>query len=176
VTIYGLFVEHFHEYQTIWSGENGRMYFYQSETPYDPVNQAAYRSRNGTVDGYASYKVANNVENHFAAGLGLYAVFIHTGPSRNKSESIFIENAIEAPNKPGVIIEHACVVELSGDSGVPTGIRSIVNGAGQGVRAGTGGQNARREYLVSYNNGTTENYRGVQPEDEVFLFPVNLIP
>jgi len=154
VTIYGLFVEHFHEYQTIWSGENGRMYFYQSETPYDPVNQAAYRSHNGTVDGFASYKVADNVENHFAAGLGVYAVFIHTGPSRNKSESIFIENAIEVPDKSGVIVRHACIIELSGDQGIPTGIRSIVNGAGQGVRAGTGGQNAKREYLVSYNNGT----------------------
>jgi len=180
VTIYGLFVEHFHEYQTIWTGDYGRMYFYQSETPYDPLNQAVYRSHNGTTDGFASYKVANNVENHFASGLGIYAVFIHTGPSRNKSESIFIDNAVEVPDKPGVTVLHACIVDLSGGSGLPTGIRSIVNGAGQGVRAGTGGQNARREYLVSYNSGTASPHspdnRSVQPDDEEFIFPVNLIP
>src|SRR6202000_534225 len=31
VTYYGLFVEHFQEFQTLWNGENGRTYFYQSE-------------------------------------------------------------------------------------------------------------------------------------------------
>jgi len=179
VTFYGLFVEHFHEYQTLWIGENGRTYFYQSETPYDPFSQSDYLSHNGTVDGWASYKVANNVNNHFAAGLGVYAVFNRTGPGRNKSESVFIENAIEVPNKPGVIIKHACIIDLSG-GGVATGIRSVVNGAGPGVRAGTGGQNARREYLVSYSNGNANtrfgSNTGVQRGDEVFIIPSNLLP
>jgi hypothetical protein len=31
-----LFTEHFQEYQTLWNGNNGRVYFYQSEMPYDP--------------------------------------------------------------------------------------------------------------------------------------------
>jgi len=172
VTFYGLFVEHFQEYQTLWIGENGRTYFYQSESPYDPFSQDIYLSHNGTIDGWASYKVANSVNNHFAAGLGLYAVFNRTGIARNKSESVFIENAIEVPNKPGVIIKHACILDLSGDRGVATGIRSVVNGAGPGVRAGTGGQNARREYIVSYNNGIADtrsgSNTGVQRGDEVF--------
>lgn len=30
VTMYGLFVEHFQEYQTIWNGNGGKLYFYQS--------------------------------------------------------------------------------------------------------------------------------------------------
>jgi len=173
VTFYGLFVEHFQEYQTLWIGDNGRTYFYQSESPYDPFSQDVYLSHNGTVDGWASYKVANGVNSHFAAGLGVYAVFNRTGIARNKSESVFMENAIEVPNKPGVTIKHACIIDLSGDRGVATGIRSVVNGAGPGVRAGTGGQNARREYIVSYNNGIADtrsgSNTGVQRGDEVLL-------
>ena len=42
VTAYGLFVEHCQEYQTIWNGNGGRMYLYQSEMPYDPPSQAAW--------------------------------------------------------------------------------------------------------------------------------------
>ncbi len=42
VTFYGLFVEHYQQYQTIWNGNGGRTYFYQNEMPYDPPNQAAY--------------------------------------------------------------------------------------------------------------------------------------
>jgi formate hydrogenlyase subunit 4 len=33
---YGLFVEHFQEFQTVWNGDRGAVYFYQSELPYDP--------------------------------------------------------------------------------------------------------------------------------------------
>ena len=180
VTFYGLFVEHFHEYQTLWIGEDGRTYFYQSETPYDPESQNHYLSHNGTVDGWASYKVANSVTRHFAAGLGIYAVFNRTGPGRNKSESVFIENAIEVPNKPDVTIKHVCIIDLSGNSGVRTGIRSVVNGTGPGVRAGTGGQNAKREYLLSYTNGIADTHSGkktgIQSGNEVFIIPSNLLP
>ena len=177
VTFYGLFVEHFHEYQCLWTGEDGRTYFYQSETPYDPVNQSAYKSHGGTVDGWASYKVANNVNRHFAVGLGLYAVFNRTGQDRNKSQSMFIDNAIEVPNKSGVTIKHACIVELSGNdtATVKTGIRSIVNGTGAGVGGRFG-----REAVVSYNNGIADtgsgNRAGAQPLDEIFSFPDKLLP
>jgi hypothetical protein len=33
VTMYGLFVEHHEQYQTLWNGNWGRLYFYQSELP-----------------------------------------------------------------------------------------------------------------------------------------------
>ena len=42
VTIYGLFSEHFQEYQTVWNGDGGRLYFYQSEMPYDPFSQTEW--------------------------------------------------------------------------------------------------------------------------------------
>ena len=158
VTFYGLFVEHFQEYQTLWTGDCGRTYFYQNESPYDPFSQSLYKSHHGKTDGWAAYKVANNVDNHFAVGLGVYAVFNRTGPDRKKSAPMFIDNAIEVPNKPGVEVKHACILDLSGTGGVPTGIRSIVNGTGPAS------ENVKRQYLVSYKNG-------VETEDEDFVIP-----
>jgi hypothetical protein len=38
-------------YQTVWNGEGGRVSLHQSEIPYDPPSQEAWR--HGTVDGYA---------------------------------------------------------------------------------------------------------------------------
>ena len=44
VTIYALMVEHFEEYQTIWNGNGGKTYFYQSEMPYDVPSAEEYMS------------------------------------------------------------------------------------------------------------------------------------
>ena len=44
VTTYGLFVEHHQQFQVLWNGNYGRTYFYQSEIPYDPPDQASYTS------------------------------------------------------------------------------------------------------------------------------------
>jgi len=176
VAIYGLFVEHFHEYQTVWLGENGRMFFFQSETPYDPFYQSIFRSHDGTVDGWAAYKVGNDVHNHLAVGLGVYSVFTRTGFDRARSESMFLENAIEVPHRPGVTVMHANIVEISrGDKdGVRTGIRNIVNGTKNGVGGGI-----RRAALVSFTNGTATTRHGtetgVQPGDEVFCIPTKLL-
>ena len=60
VTVYGLFVEHHQQFQVLWNGNGGRTYFYQSEIPYDPPDQASYTSAPG-VNGWASYKVADSV-------------------------------------------------------------------------------------------------------------------
>ena len=91
VTIYGLFNEHHQKYQTLWNGNWGRVYFYQSEPPYDPPSQGAWSEAAG-VNGYASYKVADTVTSHQAYGLGIYAVFINTGGA-----IISCFNAIETP-------------------------------------------------------------------------------
>jgi len=53
VTIYGLFNEHFQEYQTLWNGNDGRLYFYQSELPYDPPTVDSWK--HDGIGGYASY-------------------------------------------------------------------------------------------------------------------------
>jgi hypothetical protein len=92
VTAYGLFVEHMQKYQTLWNGEEGRVYLYQSELPYDPPSQTAWMD--GAKRGYASYKVAPHVRDHLAWGLGIYSVF-HQTP-------VILDHAIEAPDARGV--------------------------------------------------------------------------
>ncbi|MBC8108111.1 MAG: hypothetical protein H7Z14_16110, partial [Anaerolineae bacterium] len=121
VTIYGLFVEHCQEYQTIWNGNGGRVYMYQSELPYDPPTQEAW-SHDG-VRGYASYKVADKVTTHEAWGVGVYCVF--------KAGPIICETAIEAPTVPGVKFHHMIAVRLSGQPG--SGINHVINDQGDPV-------------------------------------------
>jgi hypothetical protein len=126
VTIYGLFVEHHQQYQVLWNGSAGRTYFYQSEIPYDPPDQASY-SNGAELNGWASYKVADSVTRHEAWGLGIYSVFIH--PNVNLSR------AIEVPNTPGVRFHHMITVALGkrgeisnviDDKGSPTAIQPRV--------------------------------------------------
>jgi len=103
VTVYGLFVEHHQEFQVLWNGNGGRTYFYQSEIPYDPPDQASYSSAPGT-NGWASYKVADSVTGHEAWGLGVYSVFRHP--------NVVLTRAIEVPRKPDVKFHHMITVAL----------------------------------------------------------------
>src|SRR3954469_66055 len=60
VTAYGLFVEHYQKYETIWNGNDGNVVFFQNEMPYDPPSQAAWMEAPGVL-GYPALKVANPV-------------------------------------------------------------------------------------------------------------------
>ncbi|WP_414944558.1 hypothetical protein [Amycolatopsis sp. cmx-11-32] len=106
VTMYGLFVEHYQKYQTIWNGNRGRTYSYQNEMPYDPPNQAAWM--NGSTRGYAAYKVADSVTDHEAYGLGSYCYF-------TVNPSVVADRAIEAPNNPNVRFRSMVGVSLGGN-------------------------------------------------------------
>lgn len=117
VTAYGLFVEHYQKYQTIWNGNRGRTYFYQNEFPYDPPNQAAWM--NGSTRGYAAYKVASSVTSHEAWGLGAYCTF-------NANPSVVAERAIEVPNTAGVRFHSMVTVSLGGRGT----INRIINNTG----------------------------------------------
>jgi hypothetical protein len=103
VTAYGLFVEHHQEFQVLWNGDGGRTYFYQSEIPYDPPDQASWTSAQG-ANGWASYKVADSVTSHEAWGLGIYSVFRHP--------SVVLKRAIEVPRTSGVKFHHMITVAL----------------------------------------------------------------
>ncbi len=103
VTIYGLFVEHHQKFQVLWNGNGGRTYFYQSEIPYDPPNQASYTSAPG-VKGWASYKVADGVTSHQAWGLGVYSVFIYP--------DVVLTRAIETPKRPKIQFHDMITVAL----------------------------------------------------------------
>ncbi|MDR7279792.1 adenylyl cyclase [Catenuloplanes atrovinosus] len=120
VTAYGLFVEHYQKWQTIWNGERGRTIFYQSELPYDPPSQAAWTSPTGP--GWASYKVSPSVRTHEAWGLGVYSYF-------NQGVDIRAARGIEAPVRPGVRFHDAVTVFLDGSGG----IERTINDAGTPV-------------------------------------------
>jgi hypothetical protein len=109
VTAYGLFVEHHQQYQVLWNGNGGRTYFYQSEIPYDPPDQASYGSgldsKGERTNGWASYKVADTVTSHEAWGLGAYSVFLRP--------QVVLSRAIEVPVLPGVKFHHMITVALA---------------------------------------------------------------
>jgi hypothetical protein len=121
VTIYGLFVEHHEQYQTLWNGNGGQVYFYQCELPYDAPSQDSW-SHDG-INGYAAYKVADSVTNHQAYGLGIYGVFTKT------TTKCF--NAVETPASIGIDLHHAVDIWITGQSG--TEITHILNGSGNAV-------------------------------------------
>jgi len=149
VTIYGLFVEHFNEYQTLWNGENGKVYFYQTELPYDVPSQEAWMSNNGTVNGYASYKVADTVKNHELYGAGLYTYF---------TDADVVENSpIEVPNTPNVKIKHATTVHLNAYGGAT----HIVNNSGAAVNSDN-----MRSVIAYYSNKTGDP--AIKPSGGVF--------
>ncbi len=118
VTIYGLFNEHFQEYQTLWNGNNGRVYFYQSEMPYDPPAADAWK--HDGINGYASYKVSDNVKTHEAWGIGIYNVF-YDAPA-------IVDNAIETPVTLEDKIHHKIIYWLNGNK--ESEVKSIINGKG----------------------------------------------
>ncbi len=117
VTATGLFVEHFQEYNTIWNGNNGTTVLYQNELPYDPPTQADWTNDDGT-QGWAGYKVGDDVRNHRLYGGGVY-VFNQNNPS------IVTENGFEVPRRPGVKLHHVMTVNLSAGT-----IEHVVNGVG----------------------------------------------
>ncbi|HWX02330.1 carbohydrate-binding protein [Collimonas sp.] len=125
VTIYGLFVEHFQQYQTLWNGNGGRVYFYQSELPYDVPNQSSWM--NGSKNGYTSYKVADTVTSHQAWGLGIYCYF-------SSNSSVKVSSAIEAPaaGLNGAMFHNMTTVSLGGGVGE---ITHVINQYGNSANA-----------------------------------------
>jgi hypothetical protein len=126
VTIYGLFVEHFQKEQVVWRGNGGRVYFYQSEIPYDPPTQGQWTGPTG--HGYAAYKVADTVTRHEAWGLGAYSVFL--------KPDVVLDRAIEAPQLPGVRF-HSMITVCLVDKG---SIEHVINDVGDAARC-QGGSN-----------------------------------
>ncbi|MDR2232382.1 MAG: glycoside hydrolase family 16 [Tannerella sp.] len=149
VTVYALFAEHFQEYDVLWLGDRGRAYFLQNEPPYDPPNQAGWRSQGDRVEGFAAFKVANTVKEFYGIGFGSYAVFTGTDGYVNK------KNGYEAPNEPNVKIEKMVTTRFSG----PGQIQNVINGIGGSTENGT-------KRVAVYHNG-----EGTQPFDEDYKLP-----
>jgi hypothetical protein len=130
----GLFVEHYQKYQVIWNGQGGRTIFFQNEMPYDVPDNNAWRSATG--NGYAAYKVADNVGSHEAWGLGVYC-FFSTNPSVNAARGI------EVPAGGGIKMRNMLTVSL-GDKG---SISNVINNTGGPVPTD---QNTKPRYLIGF--------------------------
>jgi hypothetical protein len=105
VTAYGLFVEHYQQFNVVWNGEDGRTVLFQNEMPYDPPDQATWRP--GGALGFAAYKVADSVNRHEGWGLGVYCFF-------RVNPSIHADRAIEVPVNEGVRLHDLLTVSLGG--------------------------------------------------------------
>ena len=126
VTAYGLFVEHFEQYQTLWNGDGGRIYFYQSEIPYDVPSQAQWM--HDGVNGYSSIEVTNGVTHFDGRGLGIYCYF---------DNPVVLDNAIETPPGSGVVFQHIVTEWLKNAAG--SAINHIINGTGAAVNSSNAG-------------------------------------
>ncbi len=121
VTAYGLAVEHYQQYETVWNGQGGTVIFYQNENPYDVPSQAAWMS-SATQDGYPAFYIPNSVTTFQGYGMGSYSNF-DVGPA--------IENAMgfQAPATSGVVFHDVFTVWLNNFGG----IESVINGTGAAV-------------------------------------------
>lgn len=133
VSMYALMVEHFQEYQTIWNGENGKTIFYQSEIPYDVPAQKEWMSHEGTVNGYASYKVGDTVKNHEAWGLGIY--------SYHRDAKVDLNCVMEVPEQENIKVHNICSVMITGNPG----ISHVINNEGKAANQ-PGERQIIREY------------------------------
>ena len=124
VTAYGLFVEHYQEYQVQWYGEGGRTYLFQNEMPYDVPAQSDWMS--GATRGFAAYRVGPAITRHEAWGLGSYCFF-------NRNPDVVAEHAFEAPVAPNVRLRDMVTVSLGGGKGT---IAHVINDTGAAARAG----------------------------------------
>jgi len=138
VSGYGLFVEHYQKYNTLWNGERGRTVFYQNELPYDPPSVEEW-THDG-IRGWAAYKVADHVTEHEAWGLGSYCVF-------TTDDSITVDNGFEVPDVPGVRMHSLLTVSLGGAGTY----EHVINGVGPEAS----GVETVPAKVPFYSNGTT---------------------
>ena len=137
ITTYGLMVEHFQKYQTVWNGNGGKCYMYQSELPYDITSQSVWNAP-GTY-GYADYKVNSNVTSHEGYGIGIYSCY--------QKAQCYLKSAVECPNTANVKFTNVCTYSLVGNGGIDYAI----NKAGYGVY---GSGNMCK--VLSYVNGKAQ--------------------
>lgn len=136
VTMYALMVEHFEQYQTVWNGDHGKVYMYQSEIPYDVPTQEVWMSHEGQKNGYASFYVDGAVDAFEAWGLGVYLY--------NRDASVELDTAMEVPDKNGVKVHNICTVMLTGYPGM----NHIINESGDSVTFA-----GERKVICEYENG-----------------------
>jgi hypothetical protein len=121
VSAYGLFVEHFLKYETIWTGQDGFVFFFQNENPYEVPNQAAWMA-SPTQNGYPAFLVGDRVTRFTGYGMGSYSFF-------NQGADIHNAQAFQVPRRPGVQLHDLLTVFLNANGGID----SVVDGTGAAV-------------------------------------------
>lgn len=101
-----------------WQGDRGKLYFYQSELPYDVSHQ------DFCEPGYAGYVVGDSVRAHTAVGVGVYSYF--------RDSECLLPSAIKAPVGQGIEFISTFIRHLNGYGG----ILGIMNGRGPAVGPG----------------------------------------
>lgn len=130
VIVYGLGAEHTLKDMVKWNGDNGKVYFFQAEYPYD-VTQANY----GDL-GYVAYRLGNKVVNHQAWGLGAYSFF------RDFNVTVNSGFATPSGSKPGILFTNVFTRWLNGNGQ----ISHIINNTGPAVDSSHPGP----EYEATY--------------------------
>lgn len=129
VIAYGLASEHTLGNLVEWNGNNGHVYFYQSEYPYD-VSQQNYGDR-----GYVSYKVNDRVTSHYGYGIGVYSFF--------RDHYVDVKAGILAPTRSQVKFTNSLSVFLTGKGKID----HVIDSTGNSVSGG--GQKA---YVCQYDS------------------------
>jgi hypothetical protein len=137
VIAYGLKAEHSLTDQVQWNGENGQVYMFQSEMPYD-VTQANFGDK-----GYVGYRVGSNVQTHSAYGVGVYHNFA--------KEAVHVHTAISAPKHLESSFIAPLAVYLNG-KGI---VDHILNDKGGATLKGLGGGAVAKWYCSNALNATT---------------------
>lgn len=202
VTTYGLMVEHFQQYDVLWNGEYGRLYFLQNEKAYRPPTQANYQGpeedrrfiydlgevvydpnndgryglpgKYGTTNGWASVRVADHVYNWDGWALGCYDVY------QISNVSISTANAVVTPLYGNINIVHFLQLYLSQQAGGGrgSGFEYMVNGVGKATQYGMG-RTSGASYLLPRNpfdNGNENEWHSMKADaDKIIYFePVNV--
>lgn len=128
VKMYGLFVEHFNNYQTVWYGKNGLIAFYQSEMPY----YLTVDEKQLTVDCKApdsdkvdplpvcqSLYISEEATGFKGQGLGVYSFF----PNNLGQQTVRAKSAIKVDSEDASFT-HVLTFFLNGDKA--SGIDSIL--------------------------------------------------
>jgi hypothetical protein len=135
VTAYGVAVEHYQQYETVWNGQGGTVIFFQNENPYDVPNQASWMA-SSTQNGYPGFYIPNSVTTFQGYGMGVYSNFT-AGPAIESSM------AFQAPTTSGVVFHDLLTVWLNNFGG----IQSVIDGTGAAVSSAAPGPSN----VVTYN-------------------------
>ena len=189
VKMYGLFVEHFENYQTVWDGQNGTITFYQSEMPYFLPENSGNGNKlvNCTLpDGVLEDKpytetrevcpslyVTENADGFKGIGMGVYCYF----PNKLGQKTIKADAAIHAGESVTIGFSHIVTYWLDGDikSGIDNVLRygsnmlyppdSAINGTSKGFALAL--VNGKGDKSFKTKHKADGAYKSIKTEHEI---------